>query len=234
MVDTPGVGDAVFPIVFALFILAAAGVAAYAYHAKLQRQREMAAIAAHQGLDFSVHDPFGTLQEPFSLLGKGDGRGVENVMWGFWHGLEVRAFDYWYYEESTDSNGRRSKSYHRFDCALVLVDARCPRLEISNENLLTRLADALTFRDIDFESEEFNRRFTVKSPDRHFATALCDARMMAWLLRHGDGYAFELAADRLLCWSKRVAPARIVHLLGTAKTFREQIPDVVKSLYPNG
>lgn len=174
-------GEATPFLFFLVFLAAAAAIAYYQHQRKLERQREMAAVAASQGLDFSVHDPFGTLREPFSLLARGDGRGVENVLWGVWHGLEVRAFDYWYYEESTDSKGHRSKSYHRFDCALMLVDARCPRLEISNENVFTRLADALTFRDIEFESEEFNRRFTVKCPDRHFATAFCDARMMAWL-----------------------------------------------------
>ncbi len=153
-------GESSFALLFVVLIMVAAGIAAYAYYAKLQRQKEMGALAASQGLDFSIDDPFGTLGEPFSLLEKGDGRGVENVMWGLWHGLEVRAFDYWYYEESTDSNGHTSKSYHRFDCALGAVEARCPRLQIAEENVLTRLADALTLRDIEFESEEFNRRST--------------------------------------------------------------------------
>jgi hypothetical protein len=228
------VGGSSFALLFVLFILVAAGIAAYAYYAKVQRQKEMGALATNQGLDFSIDDPFGTLGEPFTLLERGDGRGVENVMWGTWHGLEVRAFDYWYYEESTDSNGHTSKSTHRFDCALATVDALCPRLQIAEENLLTRMADALALRDIEFESEEFNRRFNVKGPDRRFATAFCDARMMEWLVRHADGYAFEVVGDRLLCWCKRVDTGRVVHLLGTVKAFREQIPPVVRSLYPNG
>jgi hypothetical protein len=223
-----------FGLLFALFVVVAIGVAAYSHYAKLQRQRELGAMAFAQGLDFAVADPFGTVAEPFSLFDRGDGRGVENVLWGTWHGLEIRAFDYWYYDESTDSEGRRSRSYHRFDCALAAVDALCPRLLIAEENLLTRLADAMALRDLEFESEEFNRRFTVKSPDPRFASAFCDARMMAWLLAHGDGYAFEVVGDRLLAWCRRVDPARIVHLLGTAKGFREQIPAVVSSLYPNG
>lgn len=217
-----------------LFCLAAAGLVYYSHQRKLQRQREMRSLALGQRLDFSLDDPFDTLGERFSLLQKGDGRGVENVMWGFWHELEIRAFDYWYFEESSDSNGHRSKSYYRFDCVITQVDARCPQLQISEENLFTRLADALTFRDIEFESEEFNRRFNVKGPDERFATAFCDARLMDWLMEHGDGYAFEVVGDRLLCWCKRVAPAEMVHLLGTAKAFREQIPVVVSSLYPKG
>jgi hypothetical protein len=117
---------------------------------------------------------------------------------------------------------------------LTRIDASCPALQISEENVFTRLADVLTFRDIEFESDEFNRRFTVRGADERFATAFCDARMMDWLLRHGDGYTFEVVGDRLLCSCRRVAPARMIHLFGTAKTFREQIPAVVSSLYPKG
>jgi hypothetical protein len=58
--------------------------------------------------------------------------------------------------------------------------------------------------------------------------------MLDWLLRHGDGYAFEVVGDRLLCSCRRVASAGMIHLFGTLKTFREQIPTVVSSLYPRG
>jgi hypothetical protein len=80
-----------------VFVLVATGLVYYQHQLKLQRQRELRSLALGQRLDFSLDDPFDTLGEPFSLLQKGDGRGVENVMWGFWHELEIRAFDYWYY-----------------------------------------------------------------------------------------------------------------------------------------
>jgi hypothetical protein len=223
-----------FPLVFVAFAAAAVAIGVLSYRAKIKRQRELMALAHAHGLDFAVDDPFGTLREPFTLLEKGDGRGVENVLWGESHGLDVRAFDYWFYEESTDANGRTSRTTSRFCCALVPVDAACPRLAIEEENVLTRLADALTFDDIGFESEEFNRRFDVRSDDGRFAHALIDARMMAWLLGHGDGYGFEVVGNGLLCWIRRVSPASFVHLLGTAKGFRDRIPAVVRSLYPNG
>lgn len=222
-----------FPVVFVLFVLVAIGAAVLAYQAKLRRRRELAAVALQHGLDFSLDDPFGTLEEPFWVLGRGDGRGVENVLWGAWQGVQVRAFDYWFYDESTDSKGNTSRSYSRFSCVLAPVDARCPRLRITEENVLTRIADALTFRDLEFESEEFNRRFDVRGDDARFASALCDARMMAWLLAEADGHGFELVGDRMLCWRRRAEPAAIGRLLGTATAFRDRIPDVVRSLYPN-
>jgi hypothetical protein len=226
--------DGMVPLLlFLLFGVVVAALAYYQRKRKIERQQQFAALALGHGLDFSIDDPFDILGEPFALLRRGDERGVENVLWGEWKGLEIRAFDYWYYEESTDSKGHTSRSYSRFDCVTTRIDASGPALQISEENVFTRLADALTFRDIEFESEEFNRRFTVRGDER-FATAICDARMMDWLLRHGDGYAFEVVGDRLLCSCRRVAPAGMIHLFGTAKTFREQIPAVVSSLYPRG
>jgi hypothetical protein len=41
--------------------------------------------------------------------------------------------------------------------------------------------------EVTLESETFNRSFTVRSADPRFASALLDARMMAWLLdRSGE------------------------------------------------
>jgi len=217
-----------------LFIGVAAIVAAIwvSYYLKKKRREGFAFAATQLGLQYAPEDLFGTLAEPFALFEKGDGRGVENVVWGRWQDLEVRLFDYWYYDESTDSKGNRSRTYHRFNCVIAPVDAACSRLVIEHENLGSRLASALTFRDIQFESEEFNRTYLVRSPDAKFANDLIDARMMEWLLANGDGYSFEVEADRMLCFCRKLGPMEMVPLLGTAKAFRENIPRVVYSLYP--
>jgi hypothetical protein len=149
-----------------------------------------------------------------------------------WQGIECRLFDYWYYEESTDSKGNRSRTYYRFSCVMSPVDAACSHLTLAHENVFTRLGDHLGFRDIELESEEFNRAFTVRSPDRKFAVDFCDARMMEWLLGHGRDFGFEVVGDRLLASCKRLQPTELVPLLGSMKGFRDQIPRVVFSLYP--
>ena len=114
---------------------------------------------------------------------------------------------------------------------VVPIDAACSPLTIEHENVLTRLADALSFHDIQFESEDFNRMFNVKSPDKKFANDFVDARMMQWLLQTGKGSAFEVVGDRLLCYRRKLAPMEIVTLLGMAKAFLDHVPRVVFSLY---
>jgi hypothetical protein len=74
--------------------------------------------------------------------------------------LDLRAFDYWYYDESTDSDGRTSRSYYRFDCAIVPIGAACPALSIGRETFFTRMAGALSFHDIEFEDDASTGRST--------------------------------------------------------------------------
>lgn len=216
---------------FLLFAVVAGAAAWVSWYLKQKRRRELAAAALQLGLQFSLGDPFGLLGLPLALFRKGDGRGLENVMWGTWQGIDVKELDYWYYEESSDSQGRRSKTYHRFSCAISETELACPHLSIDRENLLTRIADAVGLRDVEFELEEFNRAFNVKAKDRKFAFDLLDARMMRWLLGAGDDWAFEIVGRWVLCFCKRRGPFDLVPLLGTAKGFREQIPQVAYELY---
>jgi hypothetical protein len=218
--------------IFVVFFVVAGGIAYVSYYLKKKRREGLAFAARQMGMRFALTDPFDTLSEPFDLLQKGDGRGVENVMWGAWQDLECRLFDYWYYDESTDSKGNRSRTYHRFSCVMSPVEASCSHLTLGKENLFTRIGDHLGFRDIELESEEFNRAFTVRSPDRKFAVDFCDARMMQWLLAHGEGFGFEVVGDRLLASCRKLAPTELIPLLGSMKGFRDEIPRVVFSLYP--
>ena len=213
--------------------VALVGLIAYLSYLSTKRRRlGFQTMARQLGLSYSLEDPFGLLGEPFALLQKGDGRGVENVLSGRWQDLDVRAFDYWYYEESTDSEGRTSRSYHRFDCAIVPIAAACPALSIGHETFLTRMAGALSFHDIQFEDEAFNRAFNVRGNDRKFANDLVDARMMQWLLHHGADYGVEVVGNRVLVAGPKIPPTELVQLIGTAKAFIDHVPKVVFSLYP--
>ncbi len=197
--------DNAFPLILIGFIALVIAIAVFSYHLKKKRREAFALVARQLGMEYWPQDPFGLLAEPFALFQKGDGRGIENVLAGAYQAVDVKAFDYWYYDESTNSKGHTSKTYYRFNCVIVPIDAACSPLTIDNENVLTRLADALSFRDIEFESEDFNRAFNVKSPDRKFANDFVDARMMQWLLQNGDGTAFEIMGDRLMCYRRKLS-----------------------------
>ena len=51
---------------------------------------------------------------------------------------------------------------------------------------MSKLGQMIGFDDIDFESAEFSRSFTVRSKDKRFAYDICNARLMEYLLQHRD------------------------------------------------
>lgn len=213
-----------------LFVVLAIAGAVVSYQLKQKRLRALAAMAASLGMRFSRHDPFGLLDLPFELLRRGDGRGVENVLWGTHGDHEVRVFEYWYYEQTTDPKGNTTRSYSRFSCAMLELPIVCPSVSISPESFFTRLADVVGLRDIDFESEEFNRAMQVKGDDPRFANYLIDARMMEWLLAT-RGWTFLVSGSHVMAVIHRLRPAEIPLIVEALAGFRQQMPRVVFDTY---
>src|SRR5262249_37063713 len=100
-------------IMFFLIVIAVVAVLIgiwYAqYRARLARMNAVAALGAKVGFTFSAEDPDFIVSMPFVLFSRGDGRGVENVLSGTHDGIPMRLFDYWYYDETRDSRGGRSR-----------------------------------------------------------------------------------------------------------------------------
>ena len=134
---------------------------------------------------------------------------------------------------SSNGRGGSSRSYHYFSCAATEIPVNCAHVSIARESWLTRLGDHLGLKDIQFESEQFNRDFRVTAKDTKFATDLVDARMMRWL-EVGTGWSFEVHGPYLLASSKRLEADTILVLLDVLKAFRDHIPRVVYDLYGTG
>ena len=220
-------------LVIVLFVVVVAGAAAVSFYLKQKRRDELAVFASQQGLRYSPEDTVGLIDPSFRLFQQGDGRGSENVLWGSWQGLPLLEGDYWYYTESTDAQGHRSRTYHHFSVTEIQLeqDVFLPYVSITHENLLTVIGDHLGFRDIDFESEDFNRLFNVRSQDREFAFKLIDARMMQWLLSTGGQFGFEIAGNKVLLYCHRLAPTALIPIIGSAKAFHDHIPRLVWTEY---
>jgi hypothetical protein len=183
------------------------------------------AEARRLGLNFSPKDPFGLLDEPFALLRwsqRSYGR-LDNVLWGPWRGLQVRAFEY---EYSAGEDDRRA-----FSCAMVAIPGGWPTLVIRPVSLASRLADVAA-PDVAFESEAFDRAFSVRCEDRRFASAFVDARMIAWLLSLEPQWGFEIDGPWILGYRDRVQPWELESVLETMAKFIDTIPRVVTSMFP--
>ena len=223
-------GEAILPLLVVIAGGVAVAIAVLSWFSHRRRQEALRLEAARLGLEYTSEDPFGLLDLPFELFERGDGRGIDGIVYGTWQGLSVQVADYWYYEES--SKGKTtSRTTYRFACVVTPIDARCPHLTIAPETFLTRLADAIALDDQQFESEAFNRAFNVKG-DHGFGVAFCDARMMAWLMSGDAGRVYEVHGDRMLLAAERIDPPQLHAILGETRDWLARVPRVVYSLYP--
>lgn len=227
--DSKAAGD-ILRAVVALVVIVAFGLGAW--WIRTQPRRRSTEAAAHElGLRFSAADAFGLIDLPFALFNRpASVRGLENVMYGTWRGLDVKLFDYWYVRSSDPS----IDDTERFTCLMISLGTAWPSLLIEPETTAARLVGRFTLEEIEFESEVFNRAFTVRGDDPRFASAFVDGRMMRWLLELPKGrWGFQIAGDVLLCHrSPAVLPWELLGVLQTGSAFIDRTPSVVTSLYP--
>ena len=202
----------------------------WAVHTRAKRARDLPAVASHLGLRFSDVDPFDSTRVPFPLFRAGDGRQVEHVMWN--ESTGARVFDYAYYVERRDENGRISRTWTTFTCALAQHNGRWPEIRLLRERVFDRALKRVGLPDIELESEDFNRAFVVQCEDARFAHDLLSPQMMELLLDGAGKRAnVETRGRFVLVWSRRVPPAEFPGLLLLAERFVETVPPVVRDLY---
>lgn len=153
-----------------------------------KRRTEMGLLAERLGLQFSSERNYGFAKQYAFLdkLRQGENRYAYNIMTGPFQGHEVTAFDYHFETHSTDSKGHRETHHHYFSFFILSLEASFPELTIAKEGFLSKIAQAVGFDDIDFESHEFSRRFEVRSKDKKFAYDFCNAQMIDYLLGQSD------------------------------------------------
>lgn len=192
----------------------------WTFHGRNQDRRDdLQALAAKLGFD--GYEP--ERDEGFvmgwgflSRLSRGDDRYAFNVLRGKYHEQQLFVFDYHYRVGSGDD---------KQDCygtMLMLVTRESfPQVTISPEKLRDKFAVAFGVGDeIQFESVEFSRNFSVRSKDKKFAYDVCTPQMMEYLLAQRDlnleiqgpviSLAFEpqLRADQIEFNLQRLAQIR--------------------------
>jgi hypothetical protein len=167
-----------------LLLVLVAGLLAYGLSLEARKRREaLAALALRLGLDFdprvdrSIHRAFG-----HDLFRKGSVRKATNNLFGPMHicgyPIQVRMGDFQY-----DTGSGKSRQTHRISFACFLLPfVGTPDFLVRKEGLGDKLLGGIGFDDIDFESEEFSRRFWVKSEDKRHAYDVIHPGMMEFLL----------------------------------------------------
>jgi hypothetical protein len=167
---------------------------------------------------------FGCFQRGHSRYAHNQMRGMMAV-WG--REVEAQAGDFHY--KITRRNGKTtSTTTYRFSYFLVKLPwgSRMPSLALRTEGFMDKLAGAIGFEDIDFESADFSRRYHVRSSDRRFAFDVLHPRMIEWMLDAAPP-TFEVTGGVLLVVSggDRWAPGEFQRAAGWTESFFGRWPD---------
>lgn len=186
--------------VFAVGVCLVVLVAVLGHLAAKKRREEFAAFAASKGWTYVQRDDRWCNRFDGHPFGTGEDRTAQNIVTGRYDDRAFEAFDYSYVttSTSTDANGNTTtdRTTHSFSVVAIETGVELPRLEVAPEHWFGRMVGRLTNRDIELESEDFNRAFTVTCPDRKFASDVLHPQMMEFLLGHRDlGWRFQ---DRAL------------------------------------
>jgi hypothetical protein len=235
---------------FLILVVVAVGLAAWLGHkAQAARREELARVAVALGMRFAPEERdwggglFSTREvlAPFPVFETGHSRSSRNQMegklevWGRSAGVMLADYRY-----RVTRGAGKSQSTQTYETSFLLlrlpVASPMPTVTLRREGWGDRLAAAVGFEDIDFESEEFSRRFHVSGEDRRFAYNLFDPRMIEFLLEveppnlalRGD-HVLVTPASGLVKWE----PAQFAEAVGWTERFLARWPEfLAKDLLP--
>ena len=107
------------------------------------------------------------------------------------------------------------------------LPAYLPRLQVTPENILTRIGNALGLDDIELESEDFNRKFRVHADDPKFASDVLSPRTMQALLAQ-PAVSWRFEGSDIVGWEEgKLSPTRALALASTLNLVVDGIPSFV-------
>lgn len=196
--------------------------------ARRRRQHALAIqqFAASNGWTYVPEDDRQCARWQRSPFNEGFDRRAKNVVFGRYRNHEMLAFDYTFKTRTQDSNGSSTQTHYYRICALALP-AYLPLLEVGPENVLTRMAHVVGLEDIQFESEDFNRRYRVHGADQKFAYDVLSPRTIQSLLNLPE-LRWRTEGSSILSWATGSNdPADLMARLATLATVVDGIPSFV-------
>lgn len=215
-----------FAFLAVLFVLAVIGLGVGSFVLSSRRERKFAAYAAAHGFQFEKRNsayedlPWG---DPYGL---GHSRMATDVFTGTIGSRPAICFDYRYTTTSGSGSNRTSSTTHHAIYWLRLPKA-LGELRVGREGLGSKIARAVGVHDIEFDSADFNHRFSVKADDRTFAHDVLDPQLQQWLLSvDAPGFGI-LGADLFLIRNGRLQLDEVEPRLTYLAAVADRIPAIV-------
>jgi len=210
------------PVIFVGFIAVFIVIAVLGFISAAKRREAMLLLAQRLGLHFEPHKNRYMARELRFLnkLRHGSNRYAYNILSGNYRGHDVTVFDYHY-----QTGSGKDTHHHHFSFFTVRLPGAFPELTIGPEGVFSKIAQAVGYDDIDFESHEFSRKFCIRSRDKKFAYDFCHAQMIEYLLANPD-LTLEVELNTLaISFNRRLRPEEIEPNLERAIQVRLLMPD---------
>ncbi|MHC4227788.1 MAG: hypothetical protein ACYSW0_10215 [Planctomycetota bacterium] len=191
-----------------------------------KRREAMRTLATWLGLRF---DPGKDrhLAKRYRFLNKlrrGSNRYAYNILSGSYKGSELTVFDYHY-----QTGSGKDTHHYNFSFFILHLPAAFPELVIGPEGIFSKIAQAVGYDDIDFESHEFSSKFCVRSANKKFAYDVCNSRMIEYLLANRD-FSIEIEDSVLaISFNRQLKPELIKPNIERLMTVRSLMPDYLFS-----
>jgi hypothetical protein len=212
--------------IIVVFVILAIGLGIASYYANQRRQKEFAAWAAQHGFTYAPRDdtycemPWGA---PF---GRGTGRQAQDVVTGVVDEHPALCFTLRF--QTTTSNGKTTQTQtHYYAIHSLHLPRALPELRVGPEGFFSSIASMVSVHDIEFESEDFNRAYKVRSGDRKFASDVINPQMMQFLLDSSAPGFSIIGADIVLIDSGRLESASIAGNLAYLSAVVQRVPEFV-------
>ena len=197
------------------------GALLYARWAAKQKMG-LQALAAQQGWAYLESDGSDRPYRYLGLVPIRENGIATNILTGRHQGLPFEAFTFTYMV----GNG---KNKHSVSHAVVAVVApvQGPDLRIQPETLGQKARQAVGggTTDIDFESDEFSRRYWVTSTDRKFAYDVITPAMMDLLLADPDGWQWQWRGPWLIAYKPMaLSPKNALAAVTRMRQFAAKVP----------
>jgi hypothetical protein len=195
---------------------------------KLEQKRRIALAAAAAGLGFSFspqrNPELAARVQHLRGLSQGTDQYAENTFVGLHRGHAVTVFEFHNTTTSSDSDHQTKTDHHQWHIVLLDLGRSFPGLIIAPENILTKVGKLFGQEDIEVESPEFSRKFSIRSDDKTFAQDFCQARLTDFLLGR-PAVNLEVSGRFLaFVYHGRISPQQLQEKLDLAVEVRERLP----------
>ena len=212
-----------------LVVIIAAGVLIVRWQLHKRKVAALTAFAAGRGWVYRERD--GNLTERYlgTPFGQGFGKRAEHVLAGSHRGRSLVAFEYTYKEQQGSGKNRRTVTYRNTVLALDTPTAR-PTLEVSREGIGRKLLGLVGVRDLQLESEEFNKTFHIRTENDKFAYDVLHPRTMEWMLADQRCRDLPVRFERadLVTWRQgSIDPDSVVWMLDYLCDVLDRVPTFV-------